>query len=200
MVDTRTERLLEFVKERGLVRAREAEAAGYPTALLYRLRDRGDLEQVGRGLFRHPEAEITEWHSYAEAVKLVPAGVVCLLSALVFHGIGTQNPWQIWMALEKGKQRPRSPVLPLKIVWFSGDAMREGVETHRIEGVDVRVFGPAKTVADLFKFRNKVGVDVAVEALREGWERRLFTADELMRFAKICRVQRVMKPYLQAIA
>lgn len=182
------------------MRARDVEAAGYPTALLYRLRDRGDLEQVGPGLFRHPEADLTEHHSYAEAGKLVPSGVICLLSALAFHEIGTQNPWQVWMALERGKQRPRSPALPLKIVWFSGDAMREGVEHHTVEGVEIRVFGPAKTVADLFKFRNKVGVDVAIEALRDGLERQLFSRNQVLSFAKICRVERVMKPYLQAVS
>ncbi|MEX0601397.1 MAG: type IV toxin-antitoxin system AbiEi family antitoxin domain-containing protein [Gemmatimonadota bacterium] len=199
-MSTKTERLLRFVRERGLVRARDVEAAGYPTALLYRLRDRGDLEQAGPGLFRHPEADLTEHHSYAEAGKLVPSGVICLLSALAFHEIGTQNPWQVWMALERGKQRPRSPGLPLKIVWFSGDAMREGVEHHAVEGVEVRVFGPAKTVADLFKFRNKVGVDVAIEALRDGLERQLFSRDQVLSFAKICRVERVIKPYLQALS
>lgn len=200
MPETKTERLLQLVRERGLVRAREVAAAGYPTALLYRLRDRGELEQVGPGLFRDPDADLTERHSYAEVAKLVPAGVICLLSALAFHEIGTQNPWQVWMALEKGKQRPRSPELPLKIVWFSGDAMEEGVEHHEVEGVDVRVFSAAKTVADLFKFRNKVGVDVAIEALREGLERRIFSRDQVLHFARICRVERVMKPYLQALS
>lgn len=197
---TKTECLLEFVRERGLVRAREVEGEGYPTALLYRLRDRGDLEQVGPGLFRHPEAELTERHSYVEAAKLVPSGVICLLSGLAFHHIGTQNPWRVWIALEKGKQRPRSPGLPLKIVWFSGEAMHEGVEEHEVEGVGVQVFEPAKTVADLFKFRNKVGVDVAIEALREGLERQLFSRDRILKFAKICRVEQVMRPYLRALS
>ena len=200
MPETKTERLLQLVRERGLVRAREVAAAGYPTALLYRLRDRGELEQVGPGLFRDPDADLTERHSYAEVAKLVPAGVICLLSALSFHEIGTQNPWRVWMALEKGKQRPRSPEPPLKIVWFSGDAMEEGVEHHEVEGVEVRVFSAAKTVADLFKFRNKVGVDVALEALREGLERRIFSRDQILHFARICRVERVMKPYLQALS
>ncbi len=200
MPETKTERLLQLVRERGLVRAREVAAAGYPTALLYRLRDRGELEQVGPGLFRDPDADLTERHSYAEVAKLVPAGVICLLSALSFHEIGTQNPWQVWIALEKGSQRPRSPGLPLKTVWFSGDAMEEGVERHEVEGVDVRVFSAAKTVADLFKFRNKVGVDVAIEALREGLERRIFSRDQILHFARICRVERVMKPYLQALS
>jgi predicted transcriptional regulator of viral defense system len=200
MRKTKTERLLQLVRERGLVRARDVEAVGYPSALLYRLRDRGELEQVGPGLFRHPGADLTERHSYASVAKLVPSGVICLLSALSFHEIGTQNPWQVWIALEKGSQRPRSPGLPLKTVWFSGDAMEEGVEHHEVEGVDVRVFSAAKTVADLFKYRNKVGVDVALEALREGLERRIFSRDQVLHFAQICRVERVMKPYLQALS
>lgn len=194
-----TEDLRALVKRRGLVRARDVAAAGFSTALLYRLRDRGEIEQVGPGLFRHPEAELTEHHSYAEAAALVPDGVICLLSALAFHGIGTQNPAEVWIAIEKGQQRPRSVPLPLKTVWFSGPAMHEGVETHSVEGVDVRVYSPAKTMADLFKFRNKLGIDVAVEALQDGWKHRRFAMVELERFAEICRVQRVMRPYLQAI-
>ena len=103
------------------------------------------------------------------------------------------------MAIEKGQQKPRSVPFPLKAVWFSGPAMHEGVEAHEVEGVTVRVYSPAKTVADLFKFRNKIGIDVAVEALREGWAHRRFSMPELERFAAICRVQRVMRPYLQAV-
>lgn len=200
MIISRTDLLLDFVQSRGLVRAREVKAAGFHTAILYRLRDRGQLEQVGPGLFRHPESEISESYSYAEAAKLVPSGVICLLSALAFHGIGTQNPRQIWMALERGRKPPRNLPVPMTFTWYSISALHEGVESHQVGGVPVRVFGPAKTIVDLFKFRNKVGIDVAVEALRAGWEDRRFTTSELMRYAETCRVQKIIRPYLQAIA
>ena len=194
-----TERVRRMVQRRGLVRPRDLEKAGLPTSVLYRLRDQGEVEQVGPGLFRHPNAAITEKHTYAEAAKLVPAGVVCLLSALAFHEIGTQVPHEVWLALRAHSKRPTGTAVPLRIVWFSGDAFKEGVETHTVEGMKVRVYSPAKTVADLFKFRNKVGLDVAVEALRDAWSRRLVTMEEVLRFAKVCRVEKVIRPYLEAI-
>jgi predicted transcriptional regulator of viral defense system len=194
-----TERVRRMVRRRGLVRPRDLEKAGLPTSVLYRLRDRGEVEQVGPGLFRHPDAASTEKHTYAEAAKLVPAGVVCLLSALAFHEIGTQLPHEVWLSLRAHSKRPAVAAVPLRIVWFSGDAFTEGVGTHTVEGVAVRVYSPAKTIADLFKFRNKVGLDVAVEALRDAWSRRLVTMDEVLRFAMVCRVEKVIRPYLEAI-
>jgi predicted transcriptional regulator of viral defense system len=188
-----------MVARRGLVRARDLEEAGLPTSVLYRLRDRGEVEQIGPGLFRSPEAPITEKHTYAEAAKLVPAGVVCLLSALAFHEIGTQVPGEVWLALRAHSQRPRVSGLPLKTVWFSGRAFTEGVQSHTVEGVKVKVYNPAKTIADLFKFRNKTGLDVAIEALREAWAARVVTVDQLIRYARVCRVEKVMRPYIEAI-
>jgi predicted transcriptional regulator of viral defense system len=195
-----TERVRRLVRSRGVVRPRDVEKAGLPTSILYRLRDRGEVQQVGPGLFRDPNAAVTENHGLAEAAKLVPGGVVCLLSALSFHGIGTQVPHEVWLALRAHSKRPSLPGIPLRILWFSGDAFTEGVETHTIEGVDVKVYGRAKTIADLFKFRNKVGLDVALEALRDVWSRRLATTEELVRFARVCRVEKVMRPYLEAMA
>jgi len=125
---TVTQQLKDFVKERGLVRRKDVEDAGYPTALLYRLRDRGELLQLGPGLFKHPDSETTEKHTYAEAAKLVPHGVVCLVSALAFHEIGTQMPRRVWMALERDRVRkkPRQHEVPMEFVWFSGAAFEEG--------------------------------------------------------------------------
>lgn len=200
MADSTTEKVQRFVRENGIVRARELEEEGYPTALLYRLRDRGDLRQLGPGLFMHPDAEVTEHHSYAVASKLVPDGIICLLSALAFHEIGTQLPSRIWMAIESHSRRPAPSYGPkLRFAWYSGPAFHEGWDAHQVEGVEVRVYSPAKTVADLFKYRKKVGVGVAVEALHEAWRDRLFTMEELMHYAEICRVKTVIRPYVQSL-
>lgn len=125
---------------------------------------------------------------------------MCLLSALNFHRLGTQLPHEVWIALDRSARHPSIRYPRLRVVRFSGQALREGVETHRIEGQTVRIYGVAKTIADLFKYRNKIGLDVALEALREGWRARRFTMDELHRYARICRVERVMRPYLEALA
>ncbi len=198
---TATERLVQFVRQRGLVRQHEIEEAGFNTFLLYRLRDRGELIQLASGLFSHPEYPVSEKQAFAEASKLVPNGVVCLTSALAFHDIGVQLPREVWLALnrEETRKRPRIEDLAVEFVWFSGPAYHEGQQVHSIAGVEIRVYSPAKTVADLFKYRHKLGIDVALEALREGWRDRLFTMDGLERFAEVCGVSRVMRPYLQAL-
>jgi predicted transcriptional regulator of viral defense system len=198
---TVTQQVKEFVRQKGLVRRKDVENAGFPTYLLYRLRDRGELVQLGPGLFKHPDSAITEKHTYAEVAKLVPQGVICLLSALAFHEIGTQMPRRIWIALERDKVRkkPRQDEIPAEFVWFSGPAFHEGQEACQIEGVNVRVYSPAKTVADLFKYRRKLGTDVAIEAIQDGWRERRFTVAEIERYADICNVTNVMRPYLQAL-
>ena len=145
------------------------------------------------------EHAVTEHHGLAIAAAAVPHGVVCLLSALQYHGIGTQLPSEVWMAIDRRARRPALRYPPLRIVRYTGAALTEGVESRRVEGREVRVYNVAKTVADCFKYRNKIGLDVALEALREGWRARRFTMDELDRYAAICRVQRVMRPYLEAL-
>jgi predicted transcriptional regulator of viral defense system len=154
---------------------------------------------VARGVYRLPEQPITEHHGFALAAAAVPQGVICLLSALQYHDIGTQLPSEVWMALDRRAWRPTLTYPPLRIVRYTGEALSAGVETHRMEGRPVKVYGVAKTVADCFKYRNKIGLDVALEALREGWRGRRFTMAELDRYAAICRVQRVMRPYLEAL-
>jgi len=139
-------------------------------------------------------------HGLSVVSAAVPHGVVCLLSALQFHGIGTQLPSEVWIAIDRRARRPALQYPPLRIVRSSGAALTEGVESHRIEGRTVRIYGVAKTLADCFKYRNKIGLDVGLEALREVWRARRFTMDELDRYARICRVQRVMRPYLEALA
>lgn len=196
-----TELLLEFISQRGQVRPKEVADAGFDRNLLYYLLARGAIERVRRGLYRVPGAITTEHEALVEVAHLVPHGVIALLSALSFHGIGTQMPWAVWVALnrDEARSRPRVQAPPVEFVWFSGPAFTEGQEVHELDGVPVRVYSPAKTVADLFKYRNKLGLDVALEALREGLGDRRFTPAELKQAASVCRVWPIMKPYLQGM-
>jgi predicted transcriptional regulator of viral defense system len=181
----------------GTFRARDA---GVSRVELGRLAEKGDLERVGRGLYAHRRAKITEHHTLVEAAVRVPHGVVCLLTALRFHKLTTQNPHEVWMAIDGTARKPKADWPPLRIVRFSGAALTFGVERHAIEGVDVQVSSREKTVADCFKFRNKVGLDVAIEALREYLGSRRRSVDALVQAADVCRVGNVMRPYLDAIA
>jgi predicted transcriptional regulator of viral defense system len=165
-----------------------------------RLVDAGVLERVGRGLYVPTGGEVTEHHTLAEAAKRVPAGIVCLLSALAFHGLTTQVPHEVWMAIDVKARKPAASWPPLRIVRFSGTGRSHGVELHELEGVRVLVTSRPKTVADCFKYRNKIGLDVAVEALREFLRVRGRSIDELLRAAEACRVANVMRPYIQALA
>ena len=195
-----TEEVLDLVREVGLVRPRDLESAGVPGVSLSQLARRGLLEKLGRGLYALPDVTPSEHRSLAEVSKRTPRGVVCLLSALRFHGLTTQAPPDVWLAIGPKDRAPRPDGVRLRIVRVSGEARDAGVEAHVVEGVPVRVYGVAKTVADCFKFRNKIGVDVAVEALRDCLEQRRCTADELADNARVCRVALVMRPYLEALA
>jgi predicted transcriptional regulator of viral defense system len=182
------------------VRAVELEAHGIPWGQIYRLLRKGLVERRARGIYvarRHP---ITAEHTLAQVAKRVPAGVFCLLTALRFHELTTQAPAEVWIALAEKARKPKLDYPRLRVARFSGPALTEGIETHRLEGVEVRVYSAAKTVADCFKYRNKIGIDVAVEALRDFSRRHRGGATELARYARICRVTRVMQPYLDAIA
>ncbi|WP_145189264.1 AbiEi antitoxin N-terminal domain-containing protein [Planctomycetes bacterium Pla163] len=192
-------RVLRLARRRQGVTAREAAAAGVHSHVLTRLVASGDLERVARGLYRLPGDAPSEHHGLAVVAAAVPHGVVCLLSALEFHGVGTQLPCEVWLTVDRRARRPALRQPPLRIVRASGAALTAGIEMHPVEGRDVRVYGVAKTVADCFKYRSRVGLDVALEALREGWSAKRFTLDELDRFAAICRVQRVMRPYVEAL-
>jgi len=189
-----------LLRRKGLVRSRDLEREGISRSALKRLNERGVVERVSRGIYGLPGAVLTEHHSLAEATRLVPGGVICLLTALRFHGLTTQNPFEIWMAIEAKAWRPKHHGLKLRLVHFSGPSFREGVEEHTVGGVRIRIYGAAKTVADCFKFRNKIGIDVAVEALKDFTRQYRGGANDLVRFARICRVSRVMQPYLDAIS
>ena len=192
--------LLDYVREKGLVRPRDVEAIGIPRKYLSRLVDRGLIERVGRGQYMAADAEWTQHHTLAQAAARVPRGVLCLLTALRFHELTTELPREVWMAVDPRAGQPHDSQLALRIVRFSGAALTAGVEEHVLEGVPVRVYSPAKTVVDCFKFRHKIGVDVAIEALRDCRRTRACTDDELWEYGKICRMTNVMRPYLEAVA
>ena len=183
---------------RGVLRPRDL--TGVSRAAIARLVDAGELERVGRGLYVPTGAKLTEHHSLVEAAKRVPAGVVCLLSALRFHSLTTQNPHEVWVAIDVKARKPTTDWPPLRIVRFSGKALTYGVEERVIEGVDVRITSKEKTVADCFKYRNKIGIDVALEALRDYLRSKRRSVDALMMAAEASRVTNVMRPYLEALA
>jgi len=196
---TKTEQTLKLVKRMGLVRPKDLSQHRIPVIYLRRLVQRGQLVQPARGVYAVAGHKPTMHHSLAAVSKRIPRGVVCLISALAFHEIGTQLPSVVWLAINQRSRPLVTKGLPVKIVRFSGQALTEGIQEHKIEGATVRVTNPAKTIADCFKFRNKVGLDVALEALRDAWRKRKVTMADLYRFAKIDRVTNVMRPYLEML-
>jgi predicted transcriptional regulator of viral defense system len=196
---SKSNRVLSIVRKSGILRPRDLADHGIPRTYLQRLEEQGLLVKETRGLYKLPDAKITEQHSLAEACKRVPHAVVALLSALQFHKLTTQAPSEVWLAIDRKARAPREGGQPLRLVRMSGKALTEGVEEHLIDGVTIKVYKPAKTVVDCFKYRNKIGLDVALEALRDYRQKYRSGMDELYRFAKICRVERVMRPYLEAL-
>jgi predicted transcriptional regulator of viral defense system len=194
------EKIAALTAKLGIVRVRDLRQRKLHPEYLRRMVAEGILERTGRGLYLLSSAEISPSHSMALAAKWKPDSVVCLLSALSFHEIGTQLPRQVWIAIGRRHATPRISNPPIRVFRFSGSALTEGVEIHRLQGVPVRIYSPAKTVADCFKYRHKIGLDVPLEALRDGWRKKRFTMDELWEFARICRVANVMRPYLEVIA
>jgi predicted transcriptional regulator of viral defense system len=191
---------IEIIRRMGIVRPADLEIFGITRSRLYSLVQKGLVERRGRGIYVARNHALTAEHALAQAAKLVPSGVLCMLTALRFHGLTTQSPAEVWIALQEKARKPRLDYPRLRIVRFSGAALTEGIEAHSVEGVNIRVYSAAKTVADCFKFRNKIGIDIAVEALRDFSRMHRGGANELARFARICRVTRVMQPYLDAIA
>ena len=193
------ERTMQYVRRKGIVRPRDLEALGIPREYLLRLHRQGKLSRSGRGIYTLPDAAVTERHSYAEVAKRVPEAVLCLLSALVFHEITTQSPASVWIALGKGARKPAILSPSLRVVRLTEPSLSEGVEEHTVEGVPVRVYSAAKTVADCFKFRNKIGLDVAIEALKDSLRQKEATINDIYHYAKICRVCNVIRPYMEAL-
>jgi predicted transcriptional regulator of viral defense system len=188
-----------FKQHGGILRTAQALRAGIHPSTLYTMRDFGTLEVVSRGVFRLADSEPLGNPDLVTVATRVPTGVICLISALAFHQITTHIPHEIHVAIQRGAEPPRLEYPPIKIYWFKDQAFVAGVETHKLDGVDIRIYSPEKTLADCFKFRNKIGLDTAVEAVRFYRERRNVNVDALMRYAAICRVAKVMRPYLEAI-
>ena len=196
--NTPENQVLELAQQ-GLLRVCDLTSRGLHPEYLRRLYQKGLVRREGRGLYIAADAEISVHYGLAQVAKRVSHGVICLLSALSFHEIGTQLPHQVWMAIDRRAAKPKMQFPPLRVMRFSGAALTEGIETYQIEGVPVQIFNPAKTVADCFKYRNKIGLDVALEALKECILDRRTTMDDLWHFAKVCRMTNVMRPYMEAI-
>jgi predicted transcriptional regulator of viral defense system len=192
------EHILEIARKQSIFRAGDIPDIKKPQTELARMVSQGELIRVGRGLYSLPDTEVGEHHALVEAVKQYHGGVICLISALYFHQIGTQLPYETWLMRQDRNVAPVKDS-PVRFVYCKGDAFSFGIENHMIEGTEVRIYTPAKTVADCFKYRNKIGLDVAIEALQEGWKAKLFTMDELWFAAKVCRVQKVIQPYVEMI-
>jgi predicted transcriptional regulator of viral defense system len=195
----RSDELLKLVRQVGVLRSRDLAASGIAREHLRRLVQAGSLKRIERGLYVLPDTDVTEQYPLAEVARRVPKGIVCLLSALAFHHLVPIDPNEVWLAIDHDAHPPRATRWPLRIVRFSGQARLFGVEEHQVEGVVIRVYSPAKTVADCFKYRHKLGQEVALQALRETWHARRATISELWEAAQICRVRSVMRPYLEML-
>ncbi len=184
--------------QNGVFRTGEALKAGIHPRILYMMRDRGIIEKLGRGIYRFADMPSLGNPDLATVAMKVPKGVICLVSSLSYHELTTEIPREIYLALPRGAEPPRLDYPPLRIFWFSGPACTEGIEQHDLDGIPVKVYNPEKTLADCFKYRNKIGLDVVLEALKFYRQRKRFQADALIHFARICRVEKVMRPYLEA--
>jgi len=167
---------------------------------LAQLAKRGELRKIGRGLYASPLRKESEDSGLAEIATKYPRAVICLLSALSVHGLTTQAPHEVWLAVGSKDRAPKIDYPPIRVVRFGGETLSEGAEVKLIEGVPVQITNVPKTIADCFKFRNKIGLDVALEALKEAWRDRRVSMDELWHYAQLCRVQNVMRPYLESLA
>jgi predicted transcriptional regulator of viral defense system len=196
---TNSQCVLDLATTTGLIRSQDLDNIGVPRVVLARMVKRGLLTRLDRGLYAIPDRSISEHASLVEVSLKYPKAVICLLSALRFHGLTTQAPYEVWIAIPNKAHAPSMDYPALRIMRFSGEALTAGIDTHLVDGVDVKVTNVAKTVADCFKFRNKIGLDVALEALNEAWTAKRMTMDELWRYARVCRVANIIRPYLESL-
>jgi predicted transcriptional regulator of viral defense system len=188
-----------FKQHGGLLKTTDALRAGIHPRTLYAMRDSGFLEQIARGLYRLADMPALGNPDLVPVALKVQGGVICLISALAFHEITTQIPHEVYVALERGARTPHLGFPPLRIFRFSGKAFTEGVEAHEMDGVSIRIYSPEKTLADCFKYRNKIGMDTALEALKLYRQRKRIKVEALLELARICRVEKVMRPYIEAV-
>ena len=197
---SKSERIIELAQKLGVLRPKDLVPQGIQAEYLRRLCDKGTIKKVGRGSYVLADSSLSASLSLAIIGRAVPNGVVCLQSALAYHGIGTQSVSEVFVAIERRAARPRVDYPEVRVARLGGPAFTDGVETHAIENVKVRIYSLEKTLADLFKFRNKIGPHIAVDALRTAMGERSVNMKKLWHFAKLCRVERVMKPYVDALA
>jgi len=188
-----------FRRHGGMLRMSQAIRAGIHRRTLYAMRDKGVVHKLCRGLYRLADLPPLGNPDLVSVAVRAPSGAICLVSALAYHEITSQIPHEVYLALARGAEPPRLAHPPVRTFWFTPRAFAAGIETHEVDGVPVRIYSPPKTVADCFKYRNKIGLDVAIEALKLCWQRKRCTVDNLMHFARICRVEKVMRPYLEAV-
>lgn len=193
------QQITDLAKQKNILTPNDLRAKNIPTIYLTRMVEAGKLERLRRGIYALPNRDFGENQSIAEISKLVPSAVICLLSALRFHELTTQNPREIWIAVQRESDIPLRAWPSVRVLRMSRDQFAAGIQHSEIEGIEIRVYNPAKTVADCFKYRNKIGLDVALEALRDSWRQKKVTMDELWHYAKICRMSRVMRPYLESL-
>lgn len=191
--------VLLLAHQQGVIRPRDLTKQGLPADYLWRLEKSGQLIRLDRGLYMSAEADFSTQISLAEASKRIPDGVICLVSALSFHELTLQIPHEIWLAVRPGRYHARMEHLTLRYVHLSGASLTEGIEQHQIDGVDLQIYSPAKTIADCFKFRHQLGMETVLQALKEGLSQRRFLPSELERFARMNRVEKVMRPYLEVL-
>jgi predicted transcriptional regulator of viral defense system len=188
-----------FHRHGGVLRMSEALYAGIHRRMLYSMLEAGVIEQLSRGLYRLADLPPLGNPDLVSVSLKIPNGVICLISALAYHEITTQVPHEVYVALDRGTETPRLNHPPLRVFWFSGESFTVGIEKHKIDSVPVRIYSPEKTIADCFKYRNKIGLDIAIEALKLYRERKRFRGDDLVKFSKVCRVEKIMRPYLEAL-
>lgn len=194
------QQIIALAHEQGVIRPRDLTALGVSSTNLRNLVQKGIMIKTGRGLYTLADYDFTEFHSLVAAVRAQSKGVICLLSALSFHNLGTQLPHQVWVAIPYGARVSKTDAVPIHTVVLRPPAYEAGIEIHQLEGIDVPVYSIAKTVADCFKFRNKIGLDVAIEALREALRERRCSREEIRQYARINRVEKVMRPYMEALS
>lgn len=197
----KAEKLVLALEKRGVLKTQEILALGISKEYLRKLHHKGIVEKVAHGFYVLPGSGYSTLQSMAEVARQIPKGIICLLSALRFHGFTTQNPFEVWIAIDRRAWKSQiTGTTKIRFMRFSGKSLISGIQVKKVDKVEVKVYSPAKTVADCFKYRNKIGLEVALEALREGWREKMFTTDELWEYAQICRVHKVMQPYLESLA